>query len=180
MIFISAGHFKKDPGAVANGYKEAELTIEFRDLIIAELEKLGAKFISDRDDENLGEYLGRIKTGNGSVVCEIHFNAAAPSATGVEVIIPNRYTTEEFDCAAELALAIQSSTGLVLRGRKGVKSESETHRGSLALMRKEGITVLPEMCFISNINDLNKYFSKKNEIAAKFAEILTKYEALIS
>lgn len=179
MIFISAGHHDKDPGAIANGHKESDLAKDLRDLIIEQLKLLGCKFISDRDEENLSEYIGRIKTGNGSVVCEIHFNAANPQATGIEVIIPNRHTQEEFDCAKELALSLHLSTGLVLRGNKGVKSELETHRGSLALMRKEGITVLPEICFISNAWDLEKYIPKKKEIAIKFAEILKKYDDLI-
>lgn len=176
MIFNSAGHYKQDPGAVANGYKEADLTIEFRDLLNKELKALGAKTISDKDEENLGEYLSRIKTGDGSVVHEVHFNAATPSATGIEIVIPDRHTTDEFNCARELAAAINQFTGLKLRGDKGVITESATHRGKLAVMRPEGLNVLTEMCFISNPNDLEKYFAAKHSIAKAFAVILKKYD----
>ena len=92
MIFISAGHntggLKPDPGAVANGHTEAKLTIEIRDLVVKELRKDNSlKIVTDNDDERLGEYLSRIKTGNGSVVLEFHFDAASPTATGTTIFI---------------------------------------------------------------------------------------------
>ena len=66
MIFISAGHnpkgIKIDPGAVGNGFKEADIAVEFRNLVARELSKLGAKFITDKDDERLADYLKRIQT----------------------------------------------------------------------------------------------------------------------
>ena len=176
MIFSSAGHGGSDPGAIANGYREADLTIEFRDLLNKELTELGAKFISDKDGETLGAYLGRIKTGDGSIIHEVHFNAATPAATGIEVVIPDRHTREEFNCAFELAAAIQKHTGLKLRGDKGVITEGQTHRGKLGLMRPEGINLLTEMCFISNANDLKQYFQAKEAIAKDFAIILKKYD----
>ena len=44
MIFISAGHnpkgIKVDNGASANGYTEADLAINFRELVEIELSKL--------------------------------------------------------------------------------------------------------------------------------------------
>ena len=87
MVFISAGHtpfgIKVDPGAVGNGFREADLAVEFRDLVIKNCLSLGLKVIQDKDDERLGDYLDRIKTGSGSVVVEFHFDAAASSsATG--------------------------------------------------------------------------------------------------
>ena len=62
MIFISAGHntggLKPDPGAVANGFTEAKLAVEIRDLTVKELKKdASLKVVTDRDDERLGEYL---------------------------------------------------------------------------------------------------------------------------
>ena len=38
MIFISAGHHNTDPGAVANGYIERDLTKDARNLIIPSLD----------------------------------------------------------------------------------------------------------------------------------------------
>ena len=57
-VFISAGHnpkgIKIDPGAVGNGFKEADLTVEFRDLVVSELKKLNLpKVICDNESERL-------------------------------------------------------------------------------------------------------------------------------
>jgi len=75
-VFISAGHnpqgIKKDSGAVANGFHEADLNVDFRNLVLAECKKLGLKTINDNDSETLGQYLSRIQTGSGSVVLEFH------------------------------------------------------------------------------------------------------------
>ena len=60
-VFASAGHnpkgIKIDPGAVGNGYHEADLAVEFRDLVITALIAKGVKVIKDNDDERLGTYL---------------------------------------------------------------------------------------------------------------------------
>ena len=50
-IFLSAGHGGNDVGAVGNGYKEADLTIELRDLTLKYLKQLGAKVVID-DNKN--------------------------------------------------------------------------------------------------------------------------------
>lgn len=181
MIFNSAGHSDKDPGAVANGYKEAELAKEFRNLINVNLDKLKAKYKNDLDSESLGQYLGRIQPGTGSVVYETHFNAATPQATGVEVVIPDRHTNYEYEAAKEIASVIACATGLTLRGKKknGVITESETARGKLGIMREEGINLLSEICFITNKSDLERFFQAKHVIAARIADILKKYDDLL-
>jgi len=48
-------------------------------------------------------------------------------------------------------------------------NESESHRGRLGLMRKKGIVVLLELCFIDNQQDFSKYELVKNELAIKHA-----------
>lgn len=184
MIFISAGHNPNgknpDPGAVAHGVREADLTIELRDLIEIELAKLKAKFITDRDNEPLVEYLNRIKPGDGSVVFEIHFNAAESyKATGVETVVPASASAHEIQFAQELSAAVNRHTGLQLRGDKGVIREGKTKRGRLAIMREEGMNALLEVCFITNISDLNRYRKAKQAIAKDIAAVLVKYDAII-
>ncbi len=36
-LFISAGHSDTDPGAAANGITEADIVLEFRDMVCEEL-----------------------------------------------------------------------------------------------------------------------------------------------
>jgi len=181
MIFISAGHnpkgIKQDPGAIGNGFHEADLAVDFRNLVATFLHVKKIPFTTDRDDERLGSYLERIKTGNGSVVLEFHFDAAAsPSATGTTVLIGNDADRLDKAFAKELVEATALTLGIKNRG---VKTEAESHRGSLGLMRESGTVALIELCFISNPDDLRKYQNNNVSLASKIAEILERYEKLI-
>jgi len=181
MIFISAGHnpkgIKKDPGAIGNGFHEADLAVDFRNRVVAFLSTMEIDVLTDKDDERLGSYLERIKTGNGSVVLEFHFDAASsPSATGTTVLIGNDSDRLDKAFAKELVEANSSILGIKNRG---VKTEADSHRGSLGLMREQGTVALLEICFISNADDLQKYQKNKMTLASKIAEIVERYEKLI-
>lgn len=181
MVFISAGHnpkgIKVDPGAVGSGFREADLAIEFRDLVIKECLRLGLKVIQDKDDERLGTYLERIKTGSGSVVIEFHFDAAAStSATGTTALIEAEADRLDKAFAKELVELTSKTFGIKNRG---VITEKESHRGSLGLMREEGIICLLELCFISNKQDIQLYKANKEKLAFSIARVIKKYEDLI-
>jgi N-acetylmuramoyl-L-alanine amidase len=179
--FISAGHnpkgIKVDPGACANGLHEADLAVEFRDLVVAELQKRGVKVITDKDDERLGDYLKRIQTGSGSVVLEFHFDAAASStATGTTALYGS--DADRLDIAFAKELVETTSAVLGIKNR-GALSEKDSHRGSLGLMREQGIVSLLEICFISNPNDIKAFNNYKNELAVKVTDIVERYEKMI-
>lgn len=181
MIFVSAGHNPKgvkiDPGAVGNGFKEADIAVEFRNLVARELSKLGAKFITDKDDERLADYLKRIQTGSGSVVIEFHCDSAASSsASGTTGLVGD--DADRLDLAFMKEINDTFSSVLQLPNR-GVRKESESHRGRLGLMRKQGIVGLQEMFFISNKKDIEVYQSKKQILAPLIANIIVKYEKII-
>lgn len=183
MIFISAGHHDKDPGAIANGYRESDLTKKLRDIIVSVLRvrglQQGTDYITDNDNESLQQYLSRIKTGDGSVVFEIHFDSGGTDATGCTMIVPKRTLTKEFEIETKFGLEIVNGcSGIMAIKNRGVKEESETHVKKLAIMRENGINGLLEVCFISNKNDLEKYFVKQNEIANHIANTLIKYDAI--
>lgn len=174
--FISAGHHNKDSGAVGNGYQENKLTMEFRDLVVAECLKKGLKVITDKDTETLGEYLRRIQTGSGSVVIEFHFDAATvKTATGTTALVGDDADRLDKAFANELTLATSSILGIKNRG---VKSESDSHRGRLGLMREQGTVALLEICFISNENDMKAYQKNKKQLAYAIAGVIEKFENL--
>ena len=179
--FISAGHnpkgIKIDPGAVANGLHEADLTVEFRNLVVSELLKRNVTVITDKDSERLGEYLTRIKTGSGSVVLEFHFDAAESSkATGTTSLYGSDANRLDIAFAKELVNTTSEVLGIKNRG---ALSEKDSHRGNLGLMREQGIVSLLEVCFISNPNDIKAYNENKKELAVKVADIVKRYEDLI-
>ena len=179
-IFYSSGHYLKgvngeDPGAVALGYKENELTQEFEGFVMERFKAFPNKIFTDTPTETLSQYLNRIKPGTASVVCETHFNAANGKATGVEVIVPNDPTKDERNLATEICSTFANIMGIPNRG---VKTESQTHRGRLALMREDGINVLIEICFIDNQSDMQKYQANKKRLATILADLLIKYDNL--
>lgn len=179
-VFISAGHnpngIKKDPGAVANGFNEADLNVDFRNLVLSECIRLGIKTIQDNDSETLGQYLSRIQTGKGSVVIEFHFDAAGPNATGTTALIEK--DADRLDKAFAQEIVNITSEVLGIKNR-GVKSEADSHRGSLALMREDGIICLLELGFITNIDDLKAYQKGKHRLAVEMAKIIKRYEDLL-
>lgn len=178
MIYLSAGHHNNDPGAVANGKKESALTIEFRELVSRILSSKGYSHIKDKDNETNIQYQNRIKPGPGSVLLDIHFNAAGNStATGTEYIVSSTANQNSKNLAKELVDGTARILGIANRG---VKSELQSRRGKLGILHQgAGISVLAEICFLTNKSDLEKYESKKNELASLVAELLIKYENLV-
>lgn len=182
MIFLSSGHnaqsktIKQDPGAVANGYKEGDLTIEFKNLVAKELRALGAKFITDDEEESLRDYVTRIKTGSGSVVVEYHFDAASPQASGTVVLV--EVDADRLDRAFAKELVESTATTLGIPSR-GIRSEADTRHKRLALMTENGLVALVELGFLTNMGDVAAYQAHKRELAKKHAAILVKYEQLI-
>lgn len=184
MIFISAGHNpqvsirtgKIDPGAVGCGKKEADLTVIQRNMTSAELTALQVPHITDKDNESLGEYLDRIKTGSGSVVLEFHFDAAATVASGCTAIVG--IDADRLD--RSFAREIVDITSIILGIKnRGIITEAQSHRGSLGLMREQGIVALLEIGFITNCDDIKRWEERRANLAKSYAYILSKYEKLI-
>jgi N-acetylmuramoyl-L-alanine amidase len=190
MIWISAGHCftgkiksgpnrNYDPGAVnSKGLTEGQLTIEFRDLVCKELDKLNAIYKTDFDQETLSQYLKRLTSKSSDLIIEYHFDASSnSSATGTTGLIEGEADRLDRLFAAELTNA--TALTLAIKNR-GVISETESHRGRLGLMREEGLICLVELCFLSNDEDLRKYHENKLILAKEHARIIKKYEDLIT
>ena len=181
--FISGGHNPKgnkpDPGAVSDSFKEAQIVWDFKELVIGKYKKKypNEKVITDTDSERLSDYLKRIETGNGSVTLEFHCDSAAKQeATGTTAIIANNYTQNSFNFAKEL---VDSTSDILKIKNRGVITESQSHRGSLGLMREHGTVALLELFFISNKNDRKSFFDNKEKLADAYVDIIYKYEKLI-
>lgn len=174
VSFSSAGHHNKDSGAVGvNGRKENKEAMAFRDLVNAELKRLGKTVVQDDDDETLGQYLGRINPIDEDVVVEPHFNAFNGKATGVEVLVADNANARSRAMAKEIVDGFARIMGIANRG---VKTESQSARGRLALMRKKGAVALIEICFIDNANDMKAYDRNRVNLACFLAGIIAKYD----
>ena len=168
-ILIAAGHSAADSGAVSGAAIEAKLALDLRDLIVSEF--LPTEPFEVTTDGVIGQNLplkDSIFLAHGKdVAVEIHFNAAAnPQATGVEVIAPNNKRV----AAQRLAAGISACLGLKLRGDSGWIDQSQSARGKLGFVSAGGFIL--EICFISNIDDLKAYASKKKLLATVLAKLI--------
>ena len=174
-IIISAGHGGNDPGAVANGYTERDLAIEFRELLVKELLLLGVKPLIDDNRNALKETLAWLvgKYSSKDILLDIHWNAASSKARGTEVIVPDNASIFENNFAKNI-LNVFVSNGFVNRG---VKTESQTARKRLGWMRPPAENILIEMGFITNLLDINLYQNLKYKLAKELAFVI--YKSLI-
>lgn len=178
MLFVSAGHSTKkgkDNGAIGiDGITEGQRTEEFRNLFVAECKKLGITVNVDGTDTILAETMNIFKkySNPDSILIEFHFNASSSqSASGIEVLIPKsseatyleKFIAEQFTIVGAEVLGIKN---------RGVKTEDQSHRGSLGWMRLAGHNILPELCFISNKSDINLYDANKELLANRYAKII--------
>lgn len=173
-IFVIAGHTNVaglDRGASGNGYIEGELTVEFRDLVIAELNKIGVQAITDDNRNALSQTLSwlRGKFTAKDILFDIHYNAGTPQANGTEAIVPNNATPFEASIAFKICKAFERCG---FRNR-GVKPESSTARKRLGWMRPNAENILLEVCFISNQSDMQIYQLNKHILAKDVAAVLS-------
>lgn len=174
-IYLLAGHSLSEPGAINKyGTREAELTIELRDMVGTALKKHGIAPRTDHDRDTLSAVTARLlqQSREGDIICDLHFNAFNKRATGTEAIVPQQPTSRELQLAAELCSTLSAIMKIPDRG---VKKENDSARGRLAIMRPNGINILLEVCFMDNENDIAAYKSNKQHVAASIANLLKEY-----
>lgn len=177
--FISAGHNDSDPGAVANGYQENELTKELRNLI---LKNGNAKeIIIDRDSESNREYQNRIKPGAGSVVLDIHFDAGPEKVSGVTAFVNEKDFQNKDSLSYKFGVRLTDFISRVLGSpNRGVKSERVSQHKKLGILNLgAGCSVLIEVEFITNAPGMANYNSKKEILAKGVTEISQRFDDLV-
>ena len=164
---ITAGHSNTDPGAVGNGFKEAELAAELRNIVALKLRALGHTVVTDGTGTVNQPLTTAIALIRGSAVAlEIHFNAATPTAKGVETIA----LPKDKALAQKLSQAIAAVLETPVRGDKGFIDQTKSARGKLGYINAGGLII--ETCFISNANEIAVYQAKKWLVAAAIAGTL--------
>lgn len=169
MILLSAGHSNADPGAVANGVKEADIAVEARNIVRHKLETAGFPVVSDgigSDNQPLSQAVKLI--AGKSLALEFHCNAAVnPQAGGVECIsLSNRKEESQ-----EIAKAIAKVMGIKTRGEGGWIDQSSSARGKLAFVSGGGIII--ELFFLSNPSELKTWQEKKWLVCQAIADTIT-------
>lgn len=164
-ILLIAGHGDGDPGAVGNGYNEADLTREVATLLKAELDAYADVDIADTKKNWYKHIIKQKNSFNFKAydyVLEIHFNSNTnKSANGTEIYV----TRIEKSHGVETNIVDGvSNIGFYNRGVKCTNFDLIYH------IKKQGVSsALVEMCFISNKNDIDLYQAKKKDIAKAMA-----------
>lgn len=164
-ILISAGHSEKDPGACANGLKESEVCLDFRDLVAHYLAEAGVAFTRDgAKGENLSLTQAIRMMPSRGIAVEFHLNSFSnKTATGVESLSGDALKP----LGAKLCAAISERLGITNRGAKG---EGSGQHSRLAFVSAGGLIL--ELFFVSNPSDVAAYQAKKWLVAKDVANIL--------
>lgn len=170
-ILLIAGHGQGDPGACANGYKEADLVREIAPKL---KNKLSAYANVDVFDMNKNMYKF-LKAGNAfnfknyDYVFELHFNAGVNDTkgngktTGTEILVH----TSEKGTTVEKAI-VSNISGLGFKNR-GVKTRTDLQNMNVCKKRQGVSYALIETCFIDDKDDMKLYMAKKDEVITAIA-----------
>lgn len=165
-VFLSAGHSDVDPGAVAFGRREADIAVEFRNIVSFYLHRAGVPHELDGGaTQNLPLAQAVRIARTHPIAVEFHCNAAAaPAASGAETLS----SSGNMSLGNRICHAIAEN--LRIRNR-GAKPENAGQHHRLAFVQAGGIIV--ELFFITNKDDLAAYDARKWLAARGVAEVLT-------
>lgn len=172
-VLISAGHSDRDPGATGTwkgaAITEAAIVLEFRNKVAGIIKQRGYSVVTDGTGEHnlpLSDAINLAKAVD--VAVEFHCNAFhLPTAGGVEVLTGGNHQ----GLANQLTETI--STVLDIPNR-GVKPENSGQHSRLGFISK-GDGIIVELVFITNQEDLTKYFDNIDLLASRTAEVLIDY-----
>lgn len=165
-LFISAGHSDADPGAVGNGYTEADIVLEFRDYLAEALRARGVEFSKDGEPgQNLPLARAWRMAAEHDIAIELHCNAfSRPTATGVETLSQ----PHNMELGLSICAAISETLDIANRGAKG---EGSGQHSRLAFVSSGG-GIIVELFFISNPDDVAKYQRWKLQLAEVLSDLL--------
>lgn len=179
-LLVMAGHGRNvdgswDPGAVGNGYQEAALTRELRDLIKAAADRAGVPcdVAPDRNHYSYFKNGGQYDFTQYTYVLEVHFNASATAdfagdgqLKGSMVYIDQSETGHTVE---DVILSNLYSLGSRQAWDGVVVSQRQWPSGLLvqSRIRAQGVShAVLETCFISDRDDVDWYLVNKSKIAA--------------
>lgn len=163
-VFVSAGHSTTDPGAVANGRREADIACEFRNMVLLYLLRAGIPVSTDGDGQDNWPLARAVQAARRcDIAVEFHCNAHASDATGAETLSKPAGGA----LGRKISAAISRQLGIKDRG---AKLDTAGQHSRLAFAEVGGIIV--ELFFLTNKEDLAKYDARKWLAARAVADVL--------
>lgn len=169
-IIVIAGHGGRDPGAIANGVREADLT--HAQMVMLQQQLLARNYTVASPSSSLplkDKIAFAEKNTDARLLVDLHFNAATPAAHGTETYV--RVNAGEFEnvLAENLSRGIADVLGTHNRGKK---TENLSQHGRLGILHTGIPSVLIETCFITNSSDLDAYLAATGAVARRIADII--------
>ncbi|MDP1459059.1 N-acetylmuramoyl-L-alanine amidase C-terminal domain-containing protein [Bacillus wiedmannii] len=164
----SGGHNQKVPGANSQYGIEHVEDRRFLDAVAKYVQAAGWKYVNCSDEVGTTKYdvwnnaaNNHLRVKDSNVDCQFHLNAT-PGGTGCEVWLHPSYGNREL--AAKISKAMADAFGLRDRG---IKFSTE-----LGWINKTKTGLLPEICFIDNETDMQKYRANFDKAAKAVAEVI--------
>lgn len=157
-IYVIAGHGNGDPGAVGNGYQEAE-----RVRVLAQrIADLGGGYVHLHpftDNAYASNAISKLTISKDWQIVELHMDSAASSAKGGHVIIKSGFSPDDHDLALE-RLMVEMFPG---------RSVTLAQRSNLANVNRAAAKGygyrLVENGFISNAGDVAQFNANVDALA---------------
>lgn len=150
-VFIGVGHGGKDPGAVANGFEEANLNLDVAIECANTLLRHGVLVQLSREKDVTENLSTRIKECNAykpNLAIDIHFNAGG--GDGAEVYHAKKDATDD-----ALAKNILNEIVKIGQNSRGMKTKTYNGDDYFGFVRQISCpSVLVECAFIDNKNDI--------------------------
>ncbi len=166
-VYIDVGHGGSDSGAIGNGYQEKNLTADMARRVESAIK--AKKYNIDTYVNIIGIPYYNRGSDAASKGCDmfvsLHMNSSgASSATGTESYIyktASKRNAHSIDLQNAIHDRLVKATGLLNRGKK---------QEDFAVCRAPMPSVLLEMAFISNANDVRLFLLRRSAIANAIAE----------
>ncbi len=159
-LYIIPGHGHGDPGAVGGGHNEADS--------VRNLARRVKELAADPSDVELHDFsrnayaqgdLNTLSAPKGTMVLELHMDAADGSARGAHVIIKDGFEADAFDKAlAKNLAAILPGRSSIIVGRSDLANANRAARRGINYR-------LAEVGFIDNVTDRTIFNDRLDEIA---------------
>lgn len=157
-IFVIAGHGAGDPGAVGNGYQEAERVRA----LAGRIKALGGDNVTLGDTSRnwyADKGISSLSISKDWCIIELHMDSASASARGGHVIIKAGYTADSYDTA------LADFIGGILPGRAQlIVGRSDLANPNRAAAKGYNYRLV-EFGFITNATDVSIFNSRMDDIA---------------
>ncbi|PHE94669.1 cell wall hydrolase [Bacillus wiedmannii] len=164
----SGGHNRIVPGANSQFGIEHVEDRKFLDAVANYVQLAGWEYVNCSDEVGTTKYdvwnnaaNNHLRVKDSTVDCQFHLNATI-GGTGCEVWLHPKYGDKEL--AAKISKAMADAFGLRDRG---IKFSTD-----LGWINKTKTGLLPEICFIDNETDMQKYRANFDKAAKAVAEVI--------